>query len=46
MSEKGNFASQLNLKIGSQVVLTSSVNIDDRLVNGLVGRVKVIQLLK
>ena len=35
------FESQLKLKIGAQVMLTSNLDIDDRLVNGLVGTVKL-----
>ena len=42
MSEIGNLQSQLKLKIGAQVMLTSNLDIDDRLVNGLVGTVKQI----
>ena len=38
-SETGNFESQLNHKVGSQVMITSNIDINDRLVNGLVGRV-------
>ena len=37
--ETGNLASQLNFKFDSQFVLTSNTDTDDRLVNGLVGRV-------
>ena len=37
--ETANLASQLNLEIGSQVILTSNKDIADRLVNCLVGRV-------
>ena len=37
------FESQLKLKIGAQVMLTSNLDIDDRLVNGLVGTVKQIK---
>ena len=29
----------MNLKVGSQVIITSNIDINDRLVNGLVGRV-------
>ena len=43
MSETGNLESQLKLKIGAQVMLTSNLDIDDRLVNGLVGTVKQIK---
>ena len=38
-NKTGNLANQLNLKIVSQVMLTSSIDIDDRLVNSLVGRI-------
>ena len=37
MSETGNLESQLKLKIGAQVMLTSNLDIHDRLVNSLVG---------
>ena len=43
MSETGNLESQLKLKIGAQIMLTSNLDIDDRLVNDLVGRAKQIQ---
>ena len=43
MSETGNLESQLKLNIGAQVMLTSNLDIDDRLVNGLVGTVKQIK---
>ena len=43
MSETGNLESQLKLKIGPQVILTSIVDNDDRLINGLVGKVKQIK---
>ena len=43
MSETGNLESQLKLKIGAQVMLTSNLDIDDRLVNGLVGTAKQIK---
>ena len=43
MSETGNLESQLKLKIVAQVMLTSNLDIDDRLVNGLVGTVKQIK---
>ena len=43
MSETGNLESQVKLKIGAQVMLTSNLDIDDRLVNGLVGTVKQIK---
>ena len=43
MSETGNLESQLKLKIGAQTTLTSNLDIDDRLFNGLVGTVKQIK---
>ena len=43
MSEAGNLESQLKLKIGAQVMFTSNLDIDGRLVNGLVGTVKQIK---
>ena len=43
MSEAGNLESQLKLKIGTKVMLTSNLDINDRLVNGLVGTVKQIK---
>ena len=43
MSETGNFESQLKLKVGVQVMLTSNLDIDNRLVNGLVGIVKQVK---
>ena len=43
MSETGNLESQLKLKTGAQVMLTSNLDIDDKLVNGLVGTVKQIR---
>ena len=39
LSETGNLAYLLKLKIGVQIILTANVNIEDRLVNGLVGKV-------
>ena len=39
ISETGNLESQLNLQVGSQVMITLSIDINDRLVNGLGGRV-------
>ena len=38
MNEVGNLESQLKLKIGAQIILTLNLDIDDRLVNGVVGR--------
>ena len=43
MSETRNLESQLQLKIGAQVMLISNLDIDDRLVNDLVGTVKQIK---
>ena len=43
MSETGNLESQLKLKIGAQIMLTSNLDTDVRLVNGLVGTVKQIK---
>ena len=43
MSETGNLEIHLKLKIGAQVILTSNLDIDDRLVNGLAGTVKQIK---
>ena len=43
MSETVNLESQLKLKIGGQVMKTSNLDIDGRLVNGLVGTVKQIK---
>ena len=38
-SETGSLAYLWKLKIGAQIMLTANVNIEDRLVNGLVGKV-------
>ena len=43
MSETENPESQLKLKIGGQVMLTSNLDNDDRLVNDLVRTVKEIK---
>ena len=43
MNEVGNRESQLKLKIGAQIILTLNLDIDDRLVNGVVGTVKQIK---
>ena len=43
ISETENVEGQWKLKIGAQVTLTSNLDIDDRLVNGLVGTVKQIK---
>ena len=42
-SETGNLESQLKLKICAQLMLTSNLDIDDRIVNGLVGTTKQIK---
>ena len=39
INETGNLESQLNFKVGSQVMITSNIDTNDRLVNGLVGKV-------
>ena len=39
IEDTGNLACVLKLKIGAQVMLTCNINIEDRLVNGLVGKV-------
>ena len=39
IGESGNLASVLRLKADAQVMLTCDINIEDRLVNGLVGKV-------
>ena len=41
LSETGDLPDVLNLKIGAQVMITSNINIDDRLVNGMVGDVNI-----
>ena len=40
ISETGNLESQLKVKVGALVMLTSNLDIDDRLVNGLAGTAK------
>ena len=45
ISETGNLESQLNLKFGSQVMITSNIDINDRLINGIVGRVTQFKYL-
>ena len=45
ISETGKLAYSLKLKIGAQVMLTANVNIEDRLVNGLVGKVVKFKLV-
>ena len=39
----GNLASVLNLKVGAQVMLTININLEDRLANGLVGKVMYLR---
>ena len=39
MSDTGNQACKLEVKDGAQVMLTTNINSEDRLVNGLVGKV-------
>ena len=39
INETGNLESQLNLKVGLQVMITSNIDTNNRLVNGLVGKV-------
>ena len=39
IGETGKLTSVLKLKMGAQVMLTCNINIEDRLVNGLVGKV-------
>ena len=38
-----NLASVLNLKVGAQVRLTINIDLEDRLVNGLVGKVMYLR---
>lgn len=39
LSETGNLPCVLKLKIGAQVMITSNININDRLVNRMIGQV-------
>ena len=41
--DTGNLASVLNLKVGAQVMLTINIDFEDRLVNGLVGKVMYLR---
>ena len=43
IGDTGNFASVLNLKVGAQVMLTINIDLEDRLVNGLVGKVMYLR---
>ena len=45
LSKTGNIACSLKLKIGAQVMLTTNVNIENRLVNSLVGKVMKFKLV-
>ena len=38
LSQTGNHPGVLNLRIGAQVMITSNISINDRLVNGMVGQ--------
>ena len=41
--DTGNLASVLNLKVGAKVMLTINIDLEDRLVNGLVGKVMYLR---
>ena len=43
IGDTGNLASILNLKVGAQVMLTINIDLEDRLVNGLVGKVMYLR---
>ena len=43
IGDTGNLASFLNLKVGAQVMLTIHIDLEDRLVNGLVGKVMYLR---
>ena len=43
IGDTGNLASDLNLKVGIQVILTINIDLKDRLVNGLVGKVMYLK---
>ena len=45
LSETGNIANILKLKVDAQVMLLSNIDIEDRLVNGLVGQVKYFKIV-
>ena len=42
--ETGGLASLLELKVNARVMLTTNINIEDRLINGLMGTVKHIEI--
>ena len=44
IGDTGNLASDLNLKVGTQVILTINIDLKDRLVNGLVGKVMYLKV--
>ena len=43
IGDTGNLASVLNLKVGVKVMLTINIDLEDRLVNGLVGKVMYLR---
>ena len=43
LSETGNLASLLKLKVGAHIMLTKNIDIDDKLVNGAPGKVMGFQ---
>ena len=45
LSETGNIANILKLKVDAQVMLLSNIDTEDRLVNGLVGQVKYFKIV-
>ena len=45
LSEASNLVNILKLKVDAQVMLLSNIDIEDRLVNGLVGQVKHFKIL-
>ena len=45
LSETGNLVNILKLKVDAQIMLLSNIDIEDRLVNGLVGQVKLFKIL-
>ena len=44
MTETGGLAYSLELKINARVMLTTNINIQDRLINGQIGTVKHIEI--